>query len=142
MQVRDTKDPIARGEETIYEVSIENRGAAAAAKDIVLQAKIPRMFRVVSVEAHQGNQKLNLRPEVNQDILRVSPVRELPADAFLKYTILVKAIGSGDGEFNVTISGADAEKLETQGNRNHNGKPLISTATLISVLPAQEKSRL
>lgn len=113
VQVRDTKDPIARGEETVYEVSIENRGLQPA-RDIVLQAKIPRMFRVVSVEAHQGNQKLNLRPEVNQDILRVSPVRELPADAFLRYTILVKAIGSGDGELNVTITGADASKLETQ----------------------------
>ncbi|MAX38302.1 MAG: hypothetical protein CME33_17250 [Gimesia sp.] len=113
VQVRDTKDPITRGEETVYEISIENRGLQPA-RDIVLQAKIPRMFRVVSVEAHQGNQKLNLRPEVNQDILRVSPVRELPADAFLRYTILVKAIGSGDGEFNVTITSADSAKLETQ----------------------------
>ena len=113
VQVRDTKDPIARGEETVYEVSIENRGLQPA-REISLQAKIPRMFRVVSVEAHQGNQKLTLRPEVNQNILTVSPVRELPADAFLRYTIQVKAIGSGDGEFEVTISGADAEKLETR----------------------------
>lgn len=114
VQVRDTKDPITRGEETTYEVSIENRGLQPA-RDISLQAKIPRMFRVISVEAHQGNQKLNLRPEVNQNILKVSPVRELPADAFLRYTILVKAIGSGDGEFEVTISGgADAKKLITR----------------------------
>ncbi|QDT96125.1 COG1361 family protein [Gimesia aquarii] len=113
VQVRDTKDPITRGEETTYEVSIENRGLQPA-RDISLQAKIPRMFRVVSVEAHQGNQKLNLRPEVNQNILKVSPVRELPADAFLRYTILVKAISSGDGEFEVTISGADAKKLVTR----------------------------
>lgn len=113
VQVRDTKDPIARGEETTYEVSIENRGLQPA-KDISLQAKIPRMFRVVSVEAHQGNQKLNLRPEVKQNILTVSPIRELPTDAFLRYTILVKAIGSGDGELEVTISGADANKLETR----------------------------
>lgn len=113
VQVRDTKDPITRGEETTYEVSIENRGLQPA-RDISLQAKIPRMFRVVSVEAHQGNQKLNLRPEVNQNILKVSPVRELPADAFLRYTILVKAISSGDGEFEVTISGVDAKKLVTR----------------------------
>lgn len=113
VQVRDTKDPITRGEDTVYEVSIENRGLQPA-RDISLQAKIPRMFRVVSVEAHQGNQKLNLRPEVNQNILTVSPVRELPADAFLRYTIQVKAIGSGDGEIEVTISGADSEKLETR----------------------------
>ena len=113
VQVRDTKDPITRGEDTVYEVSIENRGLQPA-KDISFSAKIPRMFRVVSVEAHQGNQKLTLRPEVNQNILTVSPIRELPADAFLRYTIQVKAIGSGDGEFEVTISGADAEKLETR----------------------------
>lgn len=113
VHVRDTKDPIARGEETTYEVSIENRGLQPA-RGIQLQAKIPRMFRVVSVEAHQGNQKLNLRPEVNQNTLVVSPVQELPADAFLKYTIQVKAIGSGDGEFDVTISGADTDKLETR----------------------------
>lgn len=113
VQVRDTKDPIARGEDTVYEVSIENRGLQPA-KDISFSAKIPRMFRVVSVEAHQGNQKLTLRPEVNQNILTVSPIRELPADAFLRYTIQVKAVGSGDGEFEVTISGADAEKLETR----------------------------
>ncbi|QDU07829.1 hypothetical protein [Gimesia aquarii] len=113
VRVRDTKDPITRGEETTYEVSIENRGLQPA-RDISLQAKIPRMFRVVSVEAHQGNQKLNLRPEVNQNILKVSPVRELPADAFLRYTILVKSISSGDGEFEVTISGADAKKLVTR----------------------------
>jgi len=68
---------------------------------------------VVSVEVHQGNQKLNLQPEVNQNILKVSPVRELPADGFLRYTIQVKAIGSGDGEFEATISGADTEKLKT-----------------------------
>lgn len=113
VQVRDTKDPITRGEDTVYEVSIENRGLQPA-KDISFSAKIPRMFRVVSVEAHQGNQKLTLRPEVNQNILTVSPIRELPADAFLRYTIQVKAIGSGDGEFEVTISGADTEKLETR----------------------------
>ncbi len=113
VQVRDTKDPITRGEETVYEVSIENRGLQPA-RDISLQAKIPRMFRVVSVEAHQGNQKLNLNPEVNQNLLKVSPVRELPADAFLRYTILVKAIGSGDGEFEVTISGDDPQKLKTR----------------------------
>ena len=113
VQVRDTKDPITRGEETVYEVSIENRGLQPA-KDISFQAKIPRMFRVVSVEAHQGNQKLNLRPEVNQNILTVTPVRELPADAFLRYTIQVKAIGSGDGEFEATISGADTEKPKTR----------------------------
>lgn len=113
VQVKDTKDPITRGEETTYEVSIENRGLQPA-KDITLQAKIPRMFRVISVEAHQGNQKLNLRPEVNQNILKVSPVRELPADAFLRYTIQVKAIGSGDEEFEVVISGANAEKMETK----------------------------
>ncbi|WP_339727346.1 hypothetical protein [uncultured Gimesia sp.] len=113
VQVRDTKDPIARGEETTYEVSIENRGLQPA-KDISFTAKIPRMFRVVSVEAHQGNQKLNLRPQVTQNILTVSSIQELPADAFLRYTILVKAIGSGDGEFEVTISGADAEKLDTR----------------------------
>lgn len=112
VQVRDTKDPIARGEETTYEVSIENRGLQPA-KDISLQAKIPRMFRVVSVEAYQGNQKLSVRPQVNQNILTVSPIRELPADAFLRYTILVKAIGSGDEEFVVTISGADTDKLDT-----------------------------
>lgn len=112
IQVKDTKDPITRGEETVYEVSIENRGLQPA-KDISFQAKIPSMFRVVSIEAHQGNQKLNLRPEVNQNILKVSPVRELPADAFLRYTIQVKAIGSGDGEFEATISGADAGKLNT-----------------------------
>jgi len=113
VQVRDTKDPIARGEETTYEVSIENRGLQPA-RGIQLRAKIPRMFRVVSVEAHQGNQKLNLRPEVNQNTLVVSPVQELPADAFLRYTIQVKAIGSGDGEFDVTITGADSESLETR----------------------------
>jgi len=112
IQVKDTKDPITRGEETVYEVSIENRGLQPA-KDISFQAKIPRMFRVVSVEVHQGNQKLNLQPEVNQNILKVSPVRELPADGFLRYTIQVKAIGSGDGEFEATISGADTEKLKT-----------------------------
>lgn len=113
VQVRDTKDPITRGEETTYEVSIENRGLQSV-KDISLQAKIPRMFRVVSVEAHQGNQKLNLRPQVNQNILKVSPLRELPADAFLRYTILVKAIGFGDEELEVIINGANAEKLETR----------------------------
>ncbi|WP_298866544.1 hypothetical protein [uncultured Gimesia sp.] len=113
VQVRDTKDPITRGEETVYEVSIENRGLQPA-RDISFQAKIPRMFRVVSVEAYQGNQKLNLKPEVNQNLLTVSPIRELPADAFLRYTIQVKAIGSGDGEFEVTIGGADSEKLKTR----------------------------
>lgn len=113
VQVRDTKDPIARGEETTYEVSIENRGLQPAS-DIQLRARIPRMFRVVSVEAHQGNQKLNLRPEVNQNILTVSPIEALPADAFLRYTIQVKAIGSGDDEFEVTITGADSDKLETR----------------------------
>ncbi|MCA9014819.1 MAG: DUF11 domain-containing protein, partial [Planctomycetaceae bacterium] len=112
VQVRDTKDPIARGEETTYEVSIENRGLQPA-KDISLQAKIPRMFRVVSVEAYQGNQKLSVRPQVNQNVLTVSPIRELPADAFLRYTILVKATGSGDEEFIVTITGANSDKLET-----------------------------
>ena len=113
VQVRDTKDPITRGEETVYEVSIENRGLQPA-KDISFQAKIPRMFRVVSVEAHQGNQKLNVRPEVNQNMLTVTPVRELPADAFLRYTIQVKAIGSGDGEFEATISEADTKKPKTR----------------------------
>ncbi|MEQ8856209.1 hypothetical protein [Gimesia sp.] len=113
VHVRDTKDPIARGEETTYEVSIENRGLQPA-RGIQLQAKIPRMFRVVSVEAHQGNQKLNLRPEVNQNTLSVSPVQELPTDAFLRYTIQVKAIGNGDGEFEVTITSADSEHLETR----------------------------
>lgn len=112
VQVRDTKDPITRGEETTYEVSIENRGLQPA-KNITFQAKIPRMFRVVSVEAHQGNQKLNIRPQVNQNILTVSPIRELPTDAFLRYTILVKAIGSGDEEFVVTITGDDTDKLQT-----------------------------
>ncbi|WP_145451345.1 COG1361 family protein [Gimesia panareensis] len=113
VQVRDTKDPIARGEETTYEVSIENRGLQPA-RGIQLRAKIPRMFRVVSVEAHQGNQKLNLRPEVNQNTLVVSPVQELPADAFLRYTIQVKALSSGDGEFDVTITSNDSDKLETR----------------------------
>lgn len=113
VQVRDTKDPIARGEETTYEVSIENRGLQPA-RGIQLRAKIPRMFRVVSVEAHQGNQKLNLRPEVNQNTLIVSPVGELPADAFLRYTIQVKAITAGDGEFDVTITSDDSDKLETR----------------------------
>ncbi|QDU51991.1 Large cysteine-rich periplasmic protein OmcB precursor [Gimesia panareensis] len=113
VQVRDTKDPIARGEETTYEVSIENRGLQPA-RGIQLRAKIPRMFRVVSVEAHQGNQKLNLRPEVNQNTLTVSPIQELPADAFLRYTIQVKALSSGDGEFDVTITSDDSDKLETR----------------------------
>ncbi|QGJ70025.1 60 kDa outer membrane protein [Planctomycetales bacterium 10988] len=87
-QVMDVEDPIETGEETVYEIRVENQGSKAA-RNVQISVLLPEAMSYVSAEGQHRH-----RVQGNQVIFE--PFPQLNPKAETTYQVRAKGIAPGD----------------------------------------------
>lgn len=99
MQVTDTVDPVAVGEETTYEVTIRNQSLITA-HNVQLQVALPTNLSFVSATGPTTY-------SISDQTVTFDSIAELEAGISLKFTVTVKAESAGDVICGATLTYAE-----------------------------------
>lgn len=109
MEVVDSADPLKVGEETTYEVKVQNTGTEAD-RNLVLACDLPPGMTLVKVDGPvPGLERVGVdftldRPVRNRHTVAYDPVRELGPKTEAVFKVTVKAGKAGAAKFTATLT--------------------------------------
>jgi len=115
-EVKDNVDPIQVGDETTYQIKVQNQGTGVA-NNVQFVAMVPQGMRPVSAEG-----PTNYRIEGNQIVFEA--INSLPAKGISTYNVRVEGVQENDHRFTVrmTSDGMSRPVTEEESTRVYSDK--------------------
>ena len=123
IQVSDTVDPLAVGDETVYVVTVRNRGLQPLT-ELVVRLLVPEHLQVVTVESELGEQTNAVRFRNENGVVTFAPVTNLAGDAAWIIRLHALAVKPGDGTFRTQYTHSrETDWVEIQETTTVNAPP-------------------
>jgi uncharacterized repeat protein (TIGR01451 family) len=106
LKMVDTRDPIAVGEETSYQIEVLSQGSLPLTQ-VRLRAWVPKELALVTARGptpfHAG------KPQADGQEVLFDPYPQLPPQERLTYEVVVRGVRPGDARFRVVLTAAQLQ---------------------------------
>lgn len=112
MEMVDATDPVERGGETVYEITVKNTGTMADS-DVRIECELPQEFELLSATGptkgleRVGVDMANLSISTDNPTVRsvvFDPINDLPPNTEAVFRVKVKAVRTGDVRFKAVMT--------------------------------------